>query len=100
MISFKLFTGENELDRTVRQINGKWLSLSSYKANFSVANSVYIEKAIDDNFSYRTTVSSTLKGFFSGVNRILLIVVGSGIAIFALLLFIGNRIYWSKFYKK
>jgi len=100
MISFKLFTGTNELERAVRQLNDKWLSLSSYKANFSIADSGYAEKAIDDNFAYRTTVTATLKGFFSGVNRILLIIVGAGIAVFAVLLFIGNRIYWSKFYKK
>ncbi len=100
MISFKLFTDYDELNLAVRQLNDKWLSLSSYKANYSIADSRYEESTIDVNFAYRTTVAATLKGLFSGVNRVLLIVVGGGIAAFLLLLLVGNRIYWSKFYKK
>lgn len=100
MISVSLPADEDELLSTVGRLNDLNLSILSYKANFSIKDSVYVEKQIDSSFAFRALTVEKLKGFFTGANKILLIAVGLGLGIFALLLIIGNRIYWRKFYRK
>lgn len=99
MISFSLFESEEELNLAVDEINAQWLSLSSYKANFSVPNSVYTEKEIDADYIFRGQEQASLQSFFAGANRILLILVGVCVAAFTILLMIGRSIYKRRFYK-
>lgn len=100
MVCCRLFNSSDELIKAVQAINDSWLTLSNYKANFSLEDSVYVEKVVDSDYIFRAKQTATLQGFFSGVNRVLLIIVGIGVAVFVLILIVGNRIYKKKFYKK
>lgn len=100
MICCKLFADTDELKKSVRTINDSWLTLSSYKANFSVEDSAFVEKVIDSDYIFRAKQAASLQGFFTGVNRLLLVIVGGCVVIFVLILIAGNRIYKKKFYKK
>jgi hypothetical protein len=100
MVCFKLFNNSEELKKAMQSINNSWLTLSNYKAEFSLEDSVYVEKVIDSDYIFRAKQRASLQGFFTGVNRVLLIIVGGGVAVFVLILIAGNRIYRKKFYKK
>ena len=100
MICCKLFGNSDELEKSVQSINNSWLTLSNYKAIFSVEDSAYVEKVIDSDYIFRAKQTASLQGFFTGVNRLLLIIVGFGVVIFVFILIAGNRTYKKKFYKK
>lgn len=100
MISFSLFESEDALNLAVDELNAQWLSLSSYKANFSIPNSIYTEKEIDADYIFRGQEQVSLQSFFAGANRVLLILVGVCVAAFTILLTIGRSIYRRRFYKE
>lgn len=101
MISFSLFKDERTLLDTVEQLNDAWLSISNYQSNFPQLEVLqYEEKAIDAAYVYREGMLTTLSGFFSGANRILLIIVGVSVAVFLVLMVLGRRLYRQMFYRR
>lgn len=101
MICFSLFKDERTLLDTVEQLNDAWLSISNYQSNFPQLEVLqYEEKAIDAAYVYREGMLATLSGFFSGANRILLIIVGVSVAVFLVLIVLGRRLYRQMFYRR
>lgn len=101
MIHFSLFKDETALLDTMGQLNAAWLSISNYQSNFPQLEVLqYEEKAIDAAYVYREGMLASLSGFFSGANRILLIIVGVSVAVFLLLIVLGRRLYRQMFYRR
>ncbi|WMJ82956.1 DUF2334 domain-containing protein [Oscillospiraceae bacterium LTW-04] len=101
MIRFSLFKDVTALKNTVQQLDDAWLSISDYKSKFPELESLhYEEKTIDASYVYRESMMATLSGFFSGANRILLIIVSISVAVFLVLIAVGRRIYRQMFYRR
>lgn len=101
MIRFALFKDETALLGTVEQLDEAWLSISNYQSNFPQLEALqYEEKAIDAAYVYREGMMATLSGFFSGANRILLIIVGISVAVFLVLIVLGRSLYRQMFYRR
>ncbi|HWP51824.1 MAG TPA: DUF2334 domain-containing protein [Clostridia bacterium] len=101
MIRFPLFKDEAALSDAVGQLDGAWLSVSNYKMKFPQLEALqYEEKVIDVAYVYREGVLATLSGFFSGANRILLIIVCINVVVFLILIALGRRLYRQMFYRR
>lgn len=83
---------------TVKQINGKWLSLSDYKAEFTDESFGYREEPVQEDYLVEEeTEPVVFENFFEKGDRILLLVVGFGLIIFLILIGIGAKWYRRKF---
>ena len=101
MLRIPLFTDEKALSAAMQQLDDAWLSLSDYKSEFPQLEAPqYEEKAIETSYVYRKSVLASLGGFFSGANRILLMIVGASVVVFLVLIALGRRLYRQMFYRK
>lgn len=101
MIRFSLFETQAALADAVQGLDDAWLSLSNYKAKFPQLEAPqFEEKAIETAYVYRTGISTSLNGFFSGANRVLLMIVGISTVVFLILIALGRRLYREMFYRR
>ena len=101
MLRYRLFETEDELDMAIRELNDAWLSLASYKTRFGYEDPVYDKADLPDTeYVYRKAEETSLTGFFTGANKILLVLISISTVIFTLLLSNSRRIYKRKFYKR
>ncbi len=101
MIRFSLFETQAALADTVQGLDDAWLSLSNYKTRFPQLEAPqFQEKAIETAYVYREGIPTSLNGFFSGTNRVLLILVGISVVVFLILIALGRRLYRQMFYRR
>lgn len=101
MIRFALFEDSSALDDAVRRLDDAWFSFSNYKSEFlQLEVPQYEEKTIETAYVYRQNAPTSLSDFFSGANRILLMVVGVSVFLFLIFIAVGRRIYRRMFYRR
>ncbi len=100
MIELTLPESSQELEASIKKINQKWLSLNDYKRNFTNENYQYNEIQIDEQYKYDEEADVDFLEFFTIGNRFLLLAVSVSLVLFLIILLIGFRLYWKKFYRK
>lgn len=99
MIALPLPQDQKELDEYIVLLNAQWLSIADYKRKFTDENYQYKEVAVDDQYDYIQEEEKNMESFFSAGNMVLVFAVGAGLAVFAVLLVVGYRLYKKKFFR-
>ncbi|WP_217597342.1 hypothetical protein [Cohnella sp. GbtcB17] len=117
-LSFDLFPDKAAMEEAVDTISRSWIPFADLKSGThnvltdrltvqSSGGSLLIdgkpldigkrERAVDENYAYTAAAKTSFARLFGIQNQILMVIIGSSLAVFGLFLFIGYRRYKRKF---
>lgn len=99
MVKLPLCSTEESLREETGKLNALWLSISNYRRNYTNANYQYREKAIDDQYVYVVEEEKLFAEEFAVGNEVLVVLVTALLAVLAVLVAVGARVYKRKFHK-